>query len=249
MDVHLDPAGDMALVLGIEDLEVVLGDVVDAAEAVAAVDRPGERRDGDLQLLFQLIEEVKGVLRLAVHLIDKDDHRGLPQAADLHQFLRLRLHAARPVDHDDDRVDGGEGAEGILSEVLVSRGVEDIDLIVLVLKAHYGGGDGDAALLLDLHPVGGGGAADLIALDRPGDVDRPSEEEELLGEGGLTGIGVSDDGKGASAGYLFCKVFHLSLCVAVDDLLERLFPGAEQVRVILLDLLGGERAVVRSRGR
>ena len=47
------------------------------------------------------------------------------------------------------------GAVGVLREVLVAGGVQDVDAEALVLELHHGGGDGDAPLLLDLHPVGG----------------------------------------------------------------------------------------------
>ena len=80
-----------------------------------------------------------------------------------------------------------------------SRGVEDIDLGALVFEAHHGRGDRDAALALDLHEVRRGAFLDLVAFDRPGDVDGTAEEQQLFGEGGFTRVGVGDDREGAAA--------------------------------------------------
>ena len=54
------------------------------------------------------------------------------------------------------RVGGHQGAVGVLGEVLVARGVQNVDAEALVLELHDRRGDGDAALLFNLHPVGGG---------------------------------------------------------------------------------------------
>ena len=57
-------------------------------------------------------------------------------------------------------------------------------------------------LLLQLHPVGGGGALVLARGDRPGQLHRAAVEQELLRQRGLAGIRVGDDGEGAAAGDL-----------------------------------------------
>ncbi len=86
---------------------------------------------------------------------------------------------------------------------LMAGGIQNIDAEPAVLELHNGGGDGDAALLLDLHPVGGGGTGILLALDDTGLSNGTAVEQEFFGQGGLTGIGVGDDGKGPTAGNLF----------------------------------------------
>ena len=55
----------------------------------------------------------------------------------------LRLHAFRRVNDDDHAVAGRQHAERVLGEVLVARGVKNVDLHVLVLETHDGGGHGD----------------------------------------------------------------------------------------------------------
>ena len=61
-------------------------------------------------------------------------------------------------------------------------------------------------LRLELHPVGGGGALVLARGDRAGELHRAAVEQELLGQRGLAGVGVGDDGEGSSPGDFFVKV-------------------------------------------
>ena len=151
----------------------------------------------DAQLSLQLLAQVKGVLGLSVHLIDKGEDGDIPHGADLEQLPGLSLHALGGVDDHHGGVGGHEGAVGVLGEVLVAGGVQNVDAESLVLELHHGRGDGDAALFLNLHPVGGGGPGILLALDHAGLGNGASVEEEFLGEGGFTGVRVRDDGEGS----------------------------------------------------
>ena len=149
--------------------------------------------------MLQLLAQLEGVPGLPVHLIDEGEDGDVPQAADLKELPRLGLHALGGVDDHDGGIGGHEGAVGVLGEVLVARGVQDVDAEAVVLELHDGGCDGDTALLLDLHPVGGGGPGVLFALDHPGLGDGPAVEQELFRQGGLARVGVGDDGEGSSA--------------------------------------------------
>ena len=143
-----------------------------------------------LQFFFQPIEEVEGVLALTIHLIDEHDDGSLAHTAHGHQLARLSLNALGAINHDDAGIDGCQCAEGVLGKVLVTRSVEDVDLIVVVVELHDGCGHGDTALLLNLHPVGGGGLLDFVTLDGTCHLDLSAEEEEFLSERSLTRIGV-----------------------------------------------------------
>ena len=83
------------------------------------------------------------------------------------QAARLRLDAVGRVDHHQRRVDRGQHAVGVFGEVLVARRVEQVDDVAAVLHLHHRARDRDAALLLDLHPVGGGVARGLARLHEP----------------------------------------------------------------------------------
>src|SRR5690606_12266597 len=48
----------------------------------------------------------------------------------------------------------------------------------------------------------------LARLHAAGDLDRAGEEEQLLGEGGLAGVGVRDDREGTAPGNLRFEVLH-----------------------------------------
>ena len=79
---------------------------------------------------------------------------------------------------------------------LMAGGVQNVDAEAVVLKLHHGGRDGNTALLFDLHPVGGGGAGIFLALDHACLSDGAAVEQEFFGQGGFTGVGVRNDGKG-----------------------------------------------------
>ena len=140
--------------------------------------------------MLQLVQQVEGVLRFPVHLVDKGEDRDVPHRADLKELARLGLHALRAVDDHHGGVRRHQGAVGVLGEVLVARGVQDVDAEAAVLELHHGGGDGDAALLFNLHPVGDRGAGVFLALDHAGLGDRAAVEQEFFGQGRFARVGV-----------------------------------------------------------
>ena len=77
--------------------------------------------------------------------------------------------------------------------------VEQIEEATAIFELQYGGGDADPTGLFNRHPIGGGVAAIAFGTHGTGRVDGTSIEQELLGEGGLAGIGMRDDGKGPPA--------------------------------------------------
>ena len=54
-------------------------------------------------------------------------------------------------------------------------------------------------LLFQLHPVRGGRSSTGPCGDRASFHDGPSVKKEFLGQGGLPGVGVTNDGEGAAA--------------------------------------------------
>src|SRR5579885_2211664 len=87
----------------------------------------------------------------------------------------------------------------------MAGGVQQVDNAVAVRELHHRGGDGDAALLLELHPVGGGMTRGLAALHGAGQLDGAAEQQQLLGEGGLACVRMRDDRKSATALDLLVK--------------------------------------------
>ncbi len=137
----------------------------------------------------------------AVKLIDEADARNVCLVGVAPVGLRLRLNAGNTVKHDDGAVEHAHGALHLCGEVDVSRGVDDVEAVLLrhVLLILLGGlapetgdgsrGDGDAALALLLHPVGG-----RLALVHLADfVLRTGVEEHALGRGRLARVNVGND--------------------------------------------------------
>ena len=85
--------------------------------------------------------------------------------------LDLRLDAFAGVNYHYGGIDGGKDAVGVLGEVLVAGSVKNVDHTVFVFELENGGGNRDAALLFELHPVGGGGALVFLGGDRTGEVE------------------------------------------------------------------------------
>ena len=120
------------------------------------------------------------------------------RAAHLEQLQRLRLDALGRVEHHDHAVDGQQRAVGVLAEVLVAGRVEQGDVVAVQLELERGGADGDAALLLHLHPVGRGVTAGLAAANGAGQLDGAGVQQQLLRQRRLAGVRMGDDGEGAA---------------------------------------------------
>ena len=121
-----------------EKVNAALLPVVDALEFLAAADGPVDGVGFNTQLAFQLVQEIEGVLGLAVHFIDKGENRNVTHGADLEELARLRLDALAAVDDHDRRVRRHERAVGVLGEVLVARRVQNVDAVAVIAELHNG---------------------------------------------------------------------------------------------------------------
>ena len=148
-------------------------------------------------VLLDLVEQLQRLAALAIHLVDERDDGDVAQAADLEQLARARLDAARRVDHHDRGIHRRQRAIGVIGEVLVARRVQQVEHRPAVLERHHRGDDGDAARPLDRHPVRAGVAPVALGLDLAGELDGAAEQQQLLGQRGLAGVGMGDDGKRA----------------------------------------------------
>ena len=149
--------------------------------------------------LLDLGDDLEGVAALAVHLVAEGQDGEVAQAADLEELAGLGLDALGAVDDHDGGVHGGQRAVGVLGEVRVAGRVHEVEAEAAVVEGHGGGGDGDAALLLHLHEVGAGAPRLALGAHLAGHLDGAPEEEELLGQRGLAGVGVRDDREGPAA--------------------------------------------------
>ena len=171
-----------------------------ATEVAAVADGPVHGIGADAQHRLDLLHELERVAALMVELVDEGEDRDVAQGTHTEQLLGLRLDALCSVDHHDCRVGSHERAVRVLGKVLVTRGVEDVDANTVVVELQDRGGDGNAARLLDVHPVGHRMLGRALALDRAGRLNAARVQQELLGKGGLTCVGVRNDGKSATRG-------------------------------------------------
>ena len=138
LDIHTLLNG---LFAGLVEVEALFEDVIDTTEEFAIANGPTEGTDANLELALNLIEEVEGVVGRAVHLVDEDDDGCFAHSADLHEFAGLGLYTFGCIDDNDNAIYGRKGTESIFGKVLVTRGIEDVDLVTIVLETHDGCGD------------------------------------------------------------------------------------------------------------
>ena len=198
----IDLLGAIGAAVTLERKDLAAGAVEYAAEVAAVADGPVHGIGADAEHVLDLFHEVKRVARLAVHLVHEREDRDTAHSADAEELLGLGLDALGAVDHHDRGVGGHEGAVRVLGEVLVAGGIENVHAAAAIGELEHRGGDGNTALLLDVHPVGDRMAGVLLALDRTGGLDGAGVEQELLGKGGLAGVGVRDDRERATRGDL-----------------------------------------------
>ena len=113
------------------------------------------------------------------------------------------LDALAAVDEHHRAVGRGERAVGVLAEVVVAGRVEQVHVMVAVRELQHARGDRDPALALHRHPVAGRRSLAPPLLDRAGQVDGSSVEQELLGQRRLARVGVGDDGERSPVGRFF----------------------------------------------
>ena len=101
----------------------------------------------------------------------------------------MRLDTGHRVEHGDCAIEDAQRSFDFDREVHMARGVDDVDPGVVPKRSGGGRGDGDAALLLLLHPVHDRGAlVDLTHL-----VGLAGVEEDPLGGRRLARVDVGHD--------------------------------------------------------
>ncbi len=138
--------------------------------------------------VIDFVQDFLGTGVGAVDLVD-DDHRGEAGFEGLREHVAgLGKGAFGGVDEEDYAVDHLEGALDFAAEVGVAGGVDDVDLVVVIVEGGVLRKDGDAALffkIVGVHDAIGDGlvGAEGAALAQHG-----------VHEGGLAMVDVGDDG-------------------------------------------------------
>ncbi len=166
---------------------------------VEQVDHPGESpfaTQGDLQQngtgaepFLQLFADGPIVGADAVKLVDQTDARHPVAVGLTPDRFALRLHPLDGAEDGHRAVEHPQGALHFDGEIDMPGGVDEVDPQLPPVTAGAGGGDGDAALLLLIHPVHGRRAV----MDLAHAVDLAAVEENPLGNRGLAGVDMGDD--------------------------------------------------------
>ena len=197
---NLDRFCHLVAVGAVHNLQPVVQEVIGAHKLAPNADGPAGRGDINRQILLNLVDDLKHIAAFAVHLVAKGQDRQVTQPADLKQLLRLAFHALGPVNHHDRGVDGGEGAIGVLGEIRVTGGVDQIEAELAVVKGHGRGGYGNAPIRFDLHEVGPRAPRFALGAHLACHLNGAPEQQELFGQSGFARVGVRDDRKCPAAG-------------------------------------------------
>src|SRR5262245_32971912 len=167
-----------------------------ADELVFRADRQLNRDRVGFELGADLIEGAREVRPDAVHLVHEADARHAVLVRLPPDGLRLRLDAGDRVEHRDRAVEDAQRPLDFGSEVDVTGRIDDVDAVIAPETGGRRRRDGDAALLLLLHPVHDRGAF-VHLTDLVGD---PGVEQDPLGRRRLAGIDVRHDADVPSLG-------------------------------------------------
>jgi hypothetical protein len=195
-------------VVPLEAREPVVAQVPDAAEITGDAHGPGQGHGLQPGALGDLVHEGQGVQARAVPLVDDRDDGEVALLADLEQLHGLRLKALGRIHEHHGAVHGGENPVGVLGEVRVAGGVQQVDHGVPVGELQGGRADGNAAVLLHLHPVRDRLLAVGLAAGSTRGADHLGVEGQGLGERGFAGVRVGDNGERAAAGGLLVDLVH-----------------------------------------
>nr|AHE14890.1 hypothetical protein asmbl_2 [uncultured bacterium] len=159
-------------------------------------DEVGLGADGQLQdqrvggqALDHHLDAAEEVRAGPVELVDEAHARDAVLLRLPPDLLGLRLHTGDAVVHGDRTVEHPQRPLHLDGEVDVPGGVDDVDVVTVPGALGRGGGDGDAALLLLLHPVHRGRAV----VDFTDLVVDAGVEEDALGGRRLAGVDVRHD--------------------------------------------------------
>ena len=191
-----------ALGFHVPDDRLHLEQVDHALEAVFGADRHLHRHRMRAEARLQLGNDLVEIGAGAVHLVDERKTRHLVLVGLAPHRLGLRLHTTDRAQHEHRAIQHAQRTLDFDGEVDVSRGIDDVEAMLLQRAIHAlperrrcRRRDGDAALLLLLHPVHRGRTvmhfANLVT-------DAGVEQDALRGRG-LAGIDVSHDAEVAVA--------------------------------------------------
>ena len=193
---HLD--NFLLAIIRVERVERIFGDGIDALEKLTDANRERKRSGLNLQNAFNLVEQVEHMAAIQVHLVDERDNRRMAHTADIHQANRLLFNTVHAIDKHQSSVHGGQRTVRIFAEVLMPRGIDEIEHATFEREVQHGTRNRNTTLLFNLHPVTNSVALVGLRTHVPSLANHIPVPQELFGDGGFTGVRVADDGESAA---------------------------------------------------
>ena len=184
--------------IAVEETDLFRFSVIHALKIMAATDGPVNGTGTDSQHLFNFIQKSVRISGLSIKLIDEGENGDMPHNTDFKELNGLGLHTLCSVNDHHRTVSRHQGSIGILREILVSRGIQNINAFSVIVKLKHGGGYGNSPFLLNLHPVGNRMLCGLSSLYRSCQIDGTTIEKKLLRKGSFSCVRVGNNRKGSS---------------------------------------------------
>jgi hypothetical protein len=112
--------------------------VVDTPEVWSITDGPIEGVGLHAERAFDFVHQLQRMQRRPIDLVDEGEDRRVLLTTDLEELQGLRLDPAGTIEDHDGAVHRGQRAIGVFGKVLVTGGVEQVQLIAVVGKGHHG---------------------------------------------------------------------------------------------------------------
>ncbi|MBA7567338.1 hypothetical protein ES708_09048 [subsurface metagenome] len=175
--------------VGFETPGLILHQVDDALKRSLAAQGQLHQQGLSPQHLFNHRNGALEISPHPVHLIDETDTGNFISIRLVPYRLRLRLDTGHGIEDHHPTIQHPQAALHLGGKVHMPRGIDDVDAVLLPVAGGRRRRDGNAPLLLLLHPVHHRRAlihlADFIGTT--------SVIEYALGDGGLTRVNVSDN--------------------------------------------------------
>mmetsp|Transcript_894 Transcript_894/g.2071 ORF Transcript_894/g.2071 Transcript_894/m.2071 type:complete len:552 (+) Transcript_894:661-2316(+) len=147
-----------------------------------------DSRGGSEQLNDSVNAEVE-VGSGSVHFVQEAHTRDLVLVSLTPDGFGLGFDSGNTIENGDGSIQNSKGTFDFQGEIDVTRGINDVDTVILPGASGSGGGNGNSTLLFLFHPIHGGSSfVDLTNLVRFSSVVKNS-----LGGGGLSGVDVGHD--------------------------------------------------------
>jgi len=198
----------LSVIASMKGDDTVMITFINAFEFFSGTDWPVHGIGGDSQFTLDMLQQLKRIHGSTVHFVDKGKYRYLSQQTYLEQLLRLCLDTLGCIDHHDGRIGSHQGTIGILREILMSRGIQNVDTEIIIFKLQHRACNGNTSLLFDFHPVTDRMLVRFFSLYTSGRKNRPAIQQQLLRQRCFSGIRMGYDGEGSPPLYFIDIIRH-----------------------------------------